>query len=81
MTLSIPERTSSEVQQFVGAQHMESVGQGMTDKDKRAAIDRAAAAVESTFLEWHRSGCMTAAADYARARNAWAGMLMKWGAV
>lgn len=53
----------------------------LSDSEKRRAIDRAAAAVERAFLEWHRSGCMASAAEYTRARNVWCEMLMKWGAV
>jgi hypothetical protein len=53
----------------------------LSDSEKRAAIDRAAAAVERCFLDMHETGCFGAAAAYTRARNVWCEMLMKWGRI
>ena len=51
----------------------------MTDSDKRQALERATRAMQRTFLTWHATGCMTAAAAYTEARCTWERMLMMWG--
>ena len=53
----------------------------MTDSDKRQALERATRAMQRTFLTWHATGCMTAAAAYTEARCTWERMLMTWGSV
>lgn len=63
-----------KAQQFVGADRAP-----MSDSDKRAAIDRAARAVERAFLAWHLENDFLAAADYTKARKVWGDMLMLWG--
>lgn len=55
--------------------------EGMTDAQKRDALDRGYKAMRNAFLDWHRSGCMTGAAAYTGARRTWEAMLMKWGDV